>query len=112
MSEQSAATTVRHSVVVDAVFAAPDERNAIATAISKTGAAFAGLFLVANLKTRLARVNTRGPDASDADAKVARRQEDFPVGTMDWAVIDASGRPEATLAKACAALALGNDRAR
>jgi len=101
-----------HSVVVDAVFAAPDERNAIATAISKTGAAFAGLFLVANLKTRLARVNTRGPDASDADAKVARRQEDFPVGTMDWAVIDASGRPEATLAKACAALALGNDRAR
>jgi len=101
-----------HSVVVDAVFATPDERNAIEAAMTETGAAFAGLFLVVDLKTRLERVGTRGPDASDADHKVARLQEDFPLGTMGWAVIDASGSPAATLAKACAALALESDRAR
>lgn len=99
-----------HSVVIDAVFAMPGERKAIEAAI--TGAAFAGLFLVADLKTRLARVGTRGPDASDADAKVARLQEEFPLGAMDWTVIDASSSPEATLAKARAALALRSNSAR
>jgi aminoglycoside phosphotransferase family enzyme/predicted kinase len=101
-----------HSVVVDAVFAAPDERRAMETAIGETGAAFAGLFLTADLKTRLERVGARGPDASDANDKVVRLQEDFPLGAMGWSVIDASGPPESTLAKARVALALESNKTR
>jgi len=101
-----------HSVVVDAVFAAPTERTAIETAIGETGAAFAGLFLTADLKTRLRRVGARGPDASDANDRVVRLQEDFPLGAMGWSVIDASGSAESTLARARAALALESNKAR
>jgi predicted kinase len=41
---------------------------------------FDGLFLVASLDDRLARVGNRGRDASDADADVARKQEEFDLG--------------------------------
>jgi predicted kinase len=50
------------------------------------------------------RIGGRGPDASDADAAVARRQEDYAVGTMNWDIVDASDSPAQTLAKARAVL--------
>jgi uncharacterized protein len=89
-----------HSVIVDAVFAKPQERSVIEAAIADVGVRFRGLFLLADLKTRLKRIATRQPDASDADAGVARKQEEFSIGSIAWSVIDASGSPEATLAKA------------
>ncbi len=89
-----------HSAIADAVFAKPEERSAIERAAAEAGADFHGLFLVADLPTRLARVGGRGPDASDADAAIARRQEDFAIGDVTWEVIDASGAPEETLAQA------------
>ena len=106
MLTDKAARTARagHSVIVDAVFAKPEERAAIETAAAATGADFRGLFLVADLPTRLQRVGTRGPDASDADAAIARRQEEFDIGAIGWTIVDASGSPEQTLAKARAAL--------
>ncbi len=91
-----------HSVILDAVFAKAAERRAIETAVA--GTAFCGLFLHAGLPTRLQRIGARGPDASDADAAVARQQEEFQIGDVGWAVIDASGSPEETFAKARAAL--------
>jgi hypothetical protein len=101
-----AARVVRagHSVIVDAVFAKVDERRAIEAATDVTGAAFRGLFLYADLPTRVQRVGGRGPDASDADAAVARKQEEFEFGDIGWTVIDASGSPEQTLAQARAAI--------
>jgi hypothetical protein len=93
-----------HSVILDAVFAKAAERSAIEAAAAAAGTAFRGLFLHADLPTRLRRVGARGPDASDADAAVARQQEEFDIGDVGWAVIDASGSPEATVAKARAAL--------
>jgi hypothetical protein len=95
-----------HSVIVDAVFAKPEERAAIeaAAAGARAGAGFHGLFLVANLQTRLARIGSREPDASDADAAVARQQEDFAIGSVAWEIVDAAGSPEQTLAKARAAI--------
>jgi uncharacterized protein len=93
-----------HSVIVDAVFAKPEERFAIERAVAETGTAFRGLFLIADLQTRLKRIGARGPDASDADADVARQQEEFPIGSTAWTVIDASGSPEETLAKAHCAI--------
>ena len=93
-----------HSVIVDAVFAKPQERAAIETAAAEAGVDCHGLFLVADLPTRLARVGARGPDASDADAAVARQQEGFDLGSVTWTMLDASGSPDVTLAKARAAI--------
>ena len=93
-----------HSAIADAVFGQPAERAAIAKAAD--GAAFHGLFLTADLQTRLARVSTRAGDASDADAAVARRQEKFDLGRMDWRKLDASGTPDDMLAHAKAVLGL------
>jgi predicted kinase len=93
-----------HSAIVDAVFAKPREREAIAAAAKAAGLRFDGLFLVANLATRLARVAARADDASDADRKVAAAQENYDLGPLDWAQIDASGTIEETAARARAAL--------
>jgi hypothetical protein len=63
-----------------------------------------GLFLTADLHTRIARVGSRARDASDADAGVARAQEGYDLGPLEWTAIDASGTPAETLARASAAL--------
>jgi aminoglycoside phosphotransferase family enzyme/predicted kinase len=93
-----------HSVIVDAVFAKPEERAAVESAAAAAGVEFRGLFLTADLTTRLQRIGERAPDASDADAEVARKQEEFPTGTVTWRHIDASGSPAQTLATARAAI--------
>ena len=90
-----------HSVIVDAVFARAGERADIEQAAPN---AFRGLFLTANLDTRLARVGSRKNDASDADARIARAQEDYDLGDLSWSKVDASGTPEETLRNARAAL--------
>ncbi len=89
-----------HSAIVDAVFSDAAERDAVAGIARANGVAFAGLFLTADLATRIARIGHRTGDASDADAAVARRQEDYALGSLDWRRADASGTPEETLAKA------------
>ena len=95
-----------HSAIVDAVYANPDERSAVAQAAGKSVsmAAFHGLFLTADLATRIERVGARSGDASDADAEVARTQEQYELGALDWATVDASGTPDETLHRARAAL--------
>jgi uncharacterized protein len=93
-----------YSAIVDAVFADAGERRAIAAAAG--AAAFDGLFLSADLQTRIARVGARAADASDADAAVARRQEQYDLGAIDWRTVDADGDPAGTLRHAQAALRL------
>lgn len=93
-----------HSAIVDAVFATPGEREGVEKSAAALGVPFHGLFLVADLDTRLARVGGRRGDASDADAAVARDQERYDLGTLGWTRVDASGTPEETLARAQAAL--------
>jgi predicted kinase len=44
-------------------------------------------------------------DASDADAEVARKQEEYVTGSIAWSRIDAAGAPSQTLADARAAIA-------
>jgi predicted kinase len=93
-----------HSVIVDAVFAQPGERDAIAKVAPSS---FDGLFLTASLDTRVARIGARSGDPSDADTIVARKQEDFDLGHIRWTKVDASGTPEETLIRAQAML--GNE---
>ena len=91
-------TAAGYSAIVDAVFALPVERSEIAK--SANGAEFHGLFLTASLEARLARIGERARDASDADADVARKQEQFDLGRIVWSKVDASGTPEETLLRA------------
>lgn len=89
-----------HSAIVDAVFARQDERDALALLARDRNTTFKGLFLTTDLATRIRRVGDRIGDASDADADVARRQEEYDLGSLDWVQVDASGTPEQTLALA------------
>lgn len=93
-----------HSAIIDAVFAREGERAQIDATAKAAHVPFQGLFLVADLRTRLARVGARVGDASDADAAVAQKQEDYALGKMDWAEIDAGGTPDETLARARTAI--------
>jgi aminoglycoside phosphotransferase family enzyme/predicted kinase len=97
------ATAAGHSAIVDAVFSKAHEREAIAATARASGVPFNGLFLTADLATRVARVarvGARAADASDADATIARKQEAYDLGAMDWTEVDASGTPDDTLARA------------
>jgi uncharacterized protein len=87
-----------------AIFPKPEERTAVESAAAAAGVEFRGLFLTADLATRLQRIGEREPDASDADAEVARKQEEFPTDVVSWTRIDASGSPAQTLATARAAI--------
>jgi uncharacterized protein len=93
-----------HAVIVDAVFARPQERAAIASATEAAGVRLQGLFLSADTATRLRRVGGRSGDASDADVAVAQAQERYALGDLAWTTVDASGTPAATLSRAKAAL--------
>ena len=96
------------SVIVDAAFLRGRERDAIPQVAQECGARFHGLFLNADLATRLARLAGRRNDASDANAEVAKLQERHDIGPLkDWATIDASGSLEHTRAAALAELGLG-----
>jgi aminoglycoside phosphotransferase family enzyme/predicted kinase len=100
------AVAAGHSAVVDAVFATAGEREGIEQSAAALGVPFHGLFLVADLDTRIARIGRRYGDASDADAAIARAQENYELGTLGWTRIDASDTSEQTLARAKAALGL------
>ncbi|MGP0091508.1 MAG: AAA family ATPase [Xanthobacteraceae bacterium] len=93
-----------HSAVVDAVFSQPAERAAAASVARASSVPFHGLFLTADLNTRMRRIGRRTADASDADAAVAQQQEHYDLGAVDWARIDAGGTPEETLAVARAVI--------
>src|SRR5712692_9400697 len=93
-----------HAAIVDAVFAQPGERRVVEQSAAILGVPFHGLFLEADIAVRLARVGSRGPDASYADAAVARQQESYDLRQIDWRRVDASGSPEQTLARARAAV--------
>jgi aminoglycoside phosphotransferase family enzyme/predicted kinase len=62
------------SVIADAVFGSDDERADIASVAAQVGAEFSGIWLELDEQTRIARIEGRGPDASDATTDVARAQ--------------------------------------
>jgi len=96
--------TAGHSAIVDAVFATAQDREALAAAAKAAKIPVRGLFLTADLATRIARVGGRTKDASDADAAVVQAQESYDLGAPTWPKIDASGTLLETLGRAKAAL--------
>jgi aminoglycoside phosphotransferase family enzyme/predicted kinase len=95
-----------HSVILDAVFAKPAERNSVAAIARKLSLPFIGLFLVSDLTSRLKRVGHRVGDASDATLDLVRHQETYDIGSLDWDVINASGTPQNTLQRCKKALGM------
>ncbi|WP_456622656.1 MULTISPECIES: bifunctional aminoglycoside phosphotransferase/ATP-binding protein [unclassified Bradyrhizobium] len=96
-----------HSAIVDGVFARDYERDAFAALARECNVPLSGLFLVADLATRQARIGSRHGDASDATQEVAALQEHYNIGHVGWATIDASGAPEQTLQRCRDAIAEG-----
>jgi aminoglycoside phosphotransferase family enzyme/predicted kinase len=94
----------RCSVVLDAAYLQEAERTEIEALADAHGVRFVGLFLTADLATRLARIEQRKDDASDATRNVALKQETFAIGAINWHMIDASGTPEQSLRSACVSL--------
>ncbi|OAN64940.1 bifunctional aminoglycoside phosphotransferase/ATP-binding protein [Sphingomonas sp. TDK1] len=85
------------SVIADAVFAKEDERRAMAVLAERAGVPFRGIWLEAPETVRLARVDGRIGDASDAGRAVAAAQSgQTPDGVEGWTVLDAA-RPLAAL---------------
>jgi len=95
-----------HSAIVDAVYPSMEERRAIRATADDCGVEFVGLFLQADLRTRLDRVTTRTNDASDADAAIAERQQQIETGPIDWNRIDAAHNKSDTLTQALKATEL------
>lgn len=93
------------TVVADAVFAGPEERDAIACVAARAAAPFTGLWLQASAAERVKRVSTRAADASDANVEVARNQQAYAIGDLGpWIVLEASEPMEAVAAAAEAVL--------
>jgi aminoglycoside phosphotransferase family enzyme/predicted kinase len=92
-----------HAAIVDAVYARPSDRDAIERAAAAVRVPCVGLWLDAPEPVLVARAERRGPDASDADAPVVRRQFEQDLGALAWHRLDAAQAPEA-LARAAAAL--------
>jgi predicted kinase len=84
-------------VIVDAVSARPDERDAIAALARQAGVPFAGIWLDVPADTARRRVSVREGDASDATAAVVDRQQAYDLGDVAWPRLEA-GRDVAAVA--------------
>ena len=72
------------SVVLDAVFARPEERAAAEALARTVGVPFQGIWLDVPKDVAQQRVTDRKGDASDATAAVVERQFGYDLGHIDW----------------------------
>jgi len=95
-----AALDAGRAVIVDAVYARPEERAAIEAVARDLGVPFHGLWLECPEDVMIARVAGRRADASDATIEVLRRQLGYDISAITWHRLDASDAPEAVSATA------------
>lgn len=96
------------TVIADAVFADPREREEINAVATDCGVAFDGLWLDAPSSTLRSRADRRMGDASDATAAVVDRQLAYDLGDLgNWQRIDNSGTLDEAAERAKAALGIG-----
>jgi aminoglycoside phosphotransferase family enzyme/predicted kinase len=99
---ERARTTIRegHSAIVDAVYARPGDREAIARVAADLTVPFVGIWLEAPETTLITRVEQRRNDPSDADAAVIRLQHREGSGVIGWHRLDASRSPDLVIGEA------------
>jgi uncharacterized protein len=88
------------AVIVDAVHARQEERDALAGLAAEQGVPFAGFWLEAPPKVMRDRVAARIGDVSDATPDVVDAQLGYDIGPQSFAAIDAS-KPVDQVAAAC-----------
>jgi aminoglycoside phosphotransferase family enzyme len=94
------------TVIADAVFADPGERDAIEQVAIRAGVPFTGLWLEVSPEVAAARVAKRGADgadASDATVAVLERQQSYELGDIAWSRLD-TGAPDEAAAVGARAL--------
>jgi predicted kinase len=76
------------AVVIDAVYSAPDERQAVEKLAHDAGVPFLGLWLEGPPEVLRQRVRDRRRGSSDADVEVLEAQLRRPVGDITWLRLD------------------------
>jgi aminoglycoside phosphotransferase family enzyme/predicted kinase len=94
------------SVIADAVFDRPQDRQAIEDVARHVGVRFDGLWLVAGEPILRERVGARTNDPSDATPAIVASQLERQTGAIDWITLDATLAPASIGAAALAALDL------
>ncbi|TQV74295.1 AAA family ATPase [Denitrobaculum tricleocarpae] len=97
-----------HSVIVDAVFSKPAEREAFETMAKGRSVAPQCFWLRAPEETLKARVAARHGDASDATPAVVDQQAGYDLGALSWRQVD-SGAGLETVAQEVQAMINGAD---
>ncbi|OJY61936.1 MAG: hypothetical protein BGP16_15500 [Sphingobium sp. 66-54] len=82
------------AAIADAVFARPEERDAINQVARRRGVPFEGIWLEASPDLLKQRITARANDASDADAAVAEAQAHYDIGGVDWHKVRADAARE------------------
>lgn len=77
-----------HSAIADAVFAKASERKRVEDLARSLNVPFDGLWLEASIDVREGRVDSRTNNPSDATIEIARQQEDYDIGLIEWATVD------------------------
>ena len=72
------------SVILDAVYAREDERQAVEALARRAGVPFEGIWLDVPKEVARARVANRKGDASDATPAVVERQFGYDLGRINW----------------------------
>ena len=78
------------SVIVDAVHAKPEERDALVRLATECGAAFTGLWLDVPVSVMKDRVAARQGDVSDATPSMVEAQSAYDLGDISFECVDAS----------------------
>jgi len=89
-----------YSVITDAVFARPDEREAVCELARNAGVPFSGFWLQTPVAEMTRRLEARARDASDATPEVLLMQLAYELGEITWTRIDSTAKPDAVLAEA------------
>ncbi|MFT3966928.1 MAG: AAA family ATPase [Sphingobium sp.] len=90
-----AALATGHGVIADAVFGLPEERDAIREIASRADCPFTGLWLELPERERVARVEGRIADASDANPDIVRAQSQSLTSKPEgWATLTSEGSLE------------------
>ena len=92
--EAETALAAGQAVIVDAVFAREEEREAVAKLAARQGVAFTGFWLDAPAEVLKRRAGERTGDASDATPQVVERQLGYETGNIDWIRLDSSAGAE------------------